>query len=146
MSVSFFGTNNFLNNIKQLCKKKKDNYYTVSKDISTEYQNIKDIDETIMKGMPISEINEQDKKIILKTRYKNNAMGEGKSGGYRSYSIADKEDKSLTFLAIYPKKGKFSKVDLNKTEITNILNEYIEQKQNNSITELDIKNNLLPKQ
>ncbi len=39
MSVSFFGTNNFLNNIKQLCKKKKDNYYTVNKDICTEYEN-----------------------------------------------------------------------------------------------------------
>ncbi len=85
--------------------------------------------------MPISEINEQDKKIVLKNRYKNSAMREGKSGGFRSYSIADKEDKSLTFLAVYPKKGKFSKADLNKTEITNILSEYIEQKQNNSTTE-----------
>lgn len=145
MAISFFGTNNFLNNIKQLCKKKKDNYYAVNKDISNEYKNTENIDETIMKGVPISKINEKDKKIVLKTRYKNSAMQEGKSGGFRSYSIADKDDKSLTFLSVYPKKGKFGKADLSKTEIKDILTEYIEQKQNKSITELDIKNNLLPK-
>ncbi len=143
MSVSFFGTNNFLNNLKELCKKKKDNYYTVNKDITTEYKNVSTIDETIMKGVPVSEIKEEDKKIILKSRYKNSAMKTGKSGGFRSYSIADKEDESLTFLAVYPKKGKFGKSDLTKAEVTNILSEYIEQKQNKTMTKLDINNNLL---
>ena len=97
--MKFFGTNNFLENIQKLCKKKKDNYYTVKEDISIEYKDINNIEEAIMKGVPVSEVKEGDKKVILKTRYKNSAMKEGKSGGFRSYSVADTETENLTLLS-----------------------------------------------
>lgn len=140
--MKFFGTNNFLENIKKLCKKKKDNYYTVKDDICDEYKDITDINEAILKGIPVSEVKEEDKKVILKTRYKNSAMKEGKSSGFRSYSVADTESENLTFLSVYPKKGKFGKSDLTAKEVESSLEEYIEQKSDDTLSELDINNNL----
>ena len=144
--MKFFCTNNFLENIQKLCKKKKDNYYTVKEDISIEYKDINNIEEAIMKGVPVSEVKEGDKKVILKTRYKNSAMKEGKSGGFRSYSVADTETENLTLLSVYPKKGKFGKSDLSAREIEIALGEYIEQEESKTLTELDINNNLEKKE
>lgn len=96
----------------------------------------------VQKGTIIKDVEEEDRKILLKTRFPNSAMKEGKSGGFRTISIADIQKSELVFLTVYPKKGKFAKSDLTEKEYLAILEEYVEQFVENTLKKVDINNDL----
>jgi len=140
--VRYFGIDIFIANLNELCKKPKDNYFTINADICNELIICENVDAIIQKSKVIGKISDTDLKLLLKTRFRNSAMNEGKSAGFRTYSIANKENNTLTFLSVYPKKGKYAKEDLTQSELKEVLIKYIYQFKNNSFKELDINNNL----
>ncbi|MEM1320893.1 MAG: hypothetical protein AAGG75_11590 [Bacteroidota bacterium] len=140
--IRYFSTYTFLSDLQKLEKKPKNNYHQVRKDICTVYQDLDDIFEIIKQGTIIKAANDEDKKILLKSRFPNSAMREGKSGGFRAISIADIEKGDCYFLTVYPKKGKLGQPDLSEQAYVAILTEFIEQVEEGSLIELDIENDL----
>jgi len=140
--VKFFGIDTFIEDLNELCKKRKDNYFTVKSDICNELNTCETLDIVIQKSKVIGKISDTDAKLLLKTRYRNSAMNEGKSAGFRTYSIVNKEKNEITFLSVYPKIGKFGKEDLSDSDLKEVLIEYINQYRNYTLKLLDINNKL----
>ncbi|MEM8529162.1 MAG: hypothetical protein AAGG68_31310 [Bacteroidota bacterium] len=142
MMIKYQSISSFLETIAALEKKKKNNYFQVRMDICKEYIGIEEIDQVLQKGTVIRAVNDEDQKILIKSRVSNSAMSEGKSGGFRLISVVNRRTSTTTFLTVYPKKGKMAKSDLSLSEYTNLLKELVEAHQEGELLLLDIENNL----
>ena len=132
----------FIKTISELEKKKKNNYFKIRIDICKGYIDLESIEQVIQKGTVIQMVNDEDQRIILKSRLPNSAMKEGKSGGFRLISIVNPTTETTTFLTVYPKKGKMGKSDLSLAEYTDLLNTFTNEFQEESLLLLDIENEL----
>lgn len=132
----------FIETISTLEKKKKNNYFKVRIDTCNEFIDLESIEQVIQKGTIIRAVNDEDQRILLKSRLPNSAMKEGKSGGFRLISIVNPSKETTTFLSVYPKKGKMEKSDLSLAEYTNLLKSFIEAYQEDNLLLLDIENEL----
>lgn len=140
--ITYKAIDTFLQNLEKLEKKGKKNYLKIRQDISDEYNEIEDILTLLQKGIAIKMGSFLGQKTMFKTRIPNSTMKEGKSGGYRLISIADKDEEELVFLEVYPKKGKFAKADLTEKEYIILLKEYLKQALEQTLKEIDIKDEL----
>ncbi|MEM7659061.1 MAG: hypothetical protein AAF399_23265 [Bacteroidota bacterium] len=128
----------FFNSLHKLRKKPKDGYENVAADIcnilqtpalsSTEFVCISDT---------IQHIQDGNKLILVKTRFPNSAMKEGKRGGFRVITIVNLEEDTITLLEVYPKKGKYGKQDLSIGEYRELLKAYILAIREDSLQEVD---------
>ncbi|MEM1325763.1 MAG: hypothetical protein AAGI23_07415 [Bacteroidota bacterium] len=140
--IQYQSISSFLEAIAALEKKKKNNYFRVRADICKEYIGVEAIDQMIQKGTTIRVVNDEDQRILIKSRVPNSAMSEGKSGGFRVISIVNRQTSTTTFLTVYPKKGKMGKSDLSLSEYTDLLKQFISEYQSGQLVLLDIENEL----
>lgn len=66
----------FIDTISALEKKKKNNYFKVRIDICNEFIGLESIEQVIQKGTIIRAVNDEDQRILLKSRLPNSAMKE----------------------------------------------------------------------
>lgn len=63
----------------------------------------------------------------IKHRLKDSANRRGTSSGFRLIFIANKKTQTITFCHVYPKIGSMGKISASKSEVTEIIGEYISQ-------------------
>lgn len=136
--MDFFCTSSFTDNVSILCKKAKNNYFEVCKDISELLQIRTDVSQIIASGDVISMVNEKDKLVLIKIRVKNSAMKEGTRGGFRLIILVNQTEDVCVLLSIYPKKGKLAKIDLSEDEYANILEIYLKENKAKKLIPIDI--------
>lgn len=108
--IRFFATSTtFLEDLRKLEKKKKNNYYNLRKDICKEFGGLEEINDVLKTGDVLSEVTEGDRWILRKIRIPNSVMREGKSGGFRLINFAMIQDDTVAFLSVFPKKENSAK-------------------------------------
>lgn len=140
--MKYFATSIFLEEKENLCKKKKNNYHCLPHEICKVFGKNTTYDTVLQLSDTVSKVEETHTKIILKTRFKNSLMQEGKSGGFRLISILDIVNNTWTFISVYPKKGAFAKTDLTKSQYEAAIIAYREESLSGTLVELDIEDNL----
>ena len=134
----FYSTQTFRDALNKLCSKPKEGYSSVAKDICNSFKD-KTIDEIRMnRDMVLCE----DKLTIIKLRVPNSGQRLSKKDGFRLIYLAHKEKEEVTFLYIYPKRGKYGLVTVKDDEILSLLEEYVNEKKSSSLEMHDIDNEL----
>lgn len=113
----FFYTSDFEKSLKQLEEKKKYGYFTCKGDIKyvlghLSFEEVWEMRDNIFDDPPYR---------IIKARIPNSGQNLGKKNGFRLIMILNKNNKTVTFLYIYPLKGKYSKLNISKKELNELL-------------------------
>lgn len=112
MPCCFNSISTFRDSLEKLCNKKRDGYTTCQKDIC-ELLGPRTFDE-------IWEMNTRLKDNgdirILKIRVQNSGQSLSSSDGFRLIVMCNRKHKTITFLNVYPKKGKHGMLDQGREE------------------------------
>lgn len=134
----FYSTASFRKALSELCRKRREGYSSVIKDICKEFKG-KPIEEIrINRDMVISE----DKFTIIKLRLPNSGQKLSKSDGFRLIYLVHKQSDEVTFLYIYPKRGPKGMITIKDNEILSLLSEFVEEKRSSLLVSHDIENEL----
>jgi len=131
--MRYFVIRHFLSDLEQLTKKPANKYHSVRKDICEEFTPTQTSDEISNKGKIIYYLEDEDIHFVIKTRIKNTAMKVGKSGGFRLINVVIQHGERTTFLTIYPKKGKLGIDNISDEKFKELLKEYEEALENDTL-------------
>ena len=140
--MRYFVIRHFLSDLEQLTKKPANKYHSVRKDICEEFTPMQTPDEISNKGKTIYYLEHENMHWVIKTRIKNTAMKVGKSGGFRLIHVTIQHGERTTFLTVFPKKGKFGIDNISDEKFKELLKEYEEALENDTLIEVDIDNEL----
>ena len=134
MSVSFYSISTFRNSIDNICRREKYGYQSCKKDISD-----------LLKGHSFDNIWEMNYRVrdldnirVIKIRIQNSLQNLSSSDGFRLVVCCNKKYQSVTFLNIYPKRGKLGQLDQSKEEFKQQLKNYLSSFQNSQLILHDI--------
>jgi mRNA-degrading endonuclease RelE of RelBE toxin-antitoxin system len=116
-------TLSFRETLGLLVKKESNGYSSCIQDILNEFKD-KTFDDIFNKHFLIREIGNVR---VIKLRIQNSELGLSSAAGYRLIIVCNTTHKHICLLAVYPKKGKYSKIDLSQSEYRELLNLYGEQ-------------------
>lgn len=105
--MRYYSTSTFRKDLLGLCKKAKNGYSTIRKDICNQYSQNTTFNEAVQYGDTLTSPDEDDIKIFIKARVANSGRNIGKSGAFRVLYIVDKVKEEVHFLHVYPKTGAF---------------------------------------
>ncbi len=123
----FFYTSDFENSLKQLEGKKKYGYFTCKGDIKyvlghLSFEEVWEMRDNIFEDSPYR---------IIKARIPNSGQNLNSRDGFRLIMILNKNNKTVTFLYIYPKKGKFSRSNISKKDLHELLTNFVKESTQN---------------
>jgi len=123
----FFYTSDFEESLKQLEEKKKYGYFTCKGDIKyvvghLSFEEAWEMRDNIFDEPPYR---------IIKVRIPNSGQNLNKRDGFRLIMILNNNNKSVTFLYIYPKKGKFSRSNICKKDLHELLTNFVKESTQN---------------
>lgn len=136
--MDFVSTTNFRESLKKLTKREDSGYKSCCLDICNELKDTS-FDDIFNRHFLIKQSGEIR---LIKLRIQNSDQNFSSAAGYRLIIICNRKHDHVALLDIYPKKGKFSKMDLTKNEYKNIVNNYAMELKNGQLKKHDI-NNLL---
>ena len=119
----FFYTSDFEKSLKQLEGKKKYGYFTCKGDIKyvlgyLSFEQVWEMRDNLFDDPPYR---------IIKARIPNSGQSLNKRDGFRLIMILNKNNKTVTFLYVYPRKGKFSRSNISKKELHDLLSTYAKE-------------------
>lgn len=112
-------TTRFDNDILNLTKRPQDGYSSVIGDITNCFDS-HSFDSIYSFTVCVRSIG---KSRLIKTRIPNSGRSVGSSGGFRLIFMANPTKQTITLCHIFPKRGKFAKVNTDDKELAKILNE-----------------------
>jgi hypothetical protein len=139
--LKYLATSLFVKRTDILCKKKSNCYHGVLKDLNGLFHPKKTVREIHLMSDTVTNVTEDDVRLVLKTRCRNSIMKEGKKSGFRLISILDIKLEEITFIQIYPKKGALEQSDLTEEEYAFAIETYIEEKIAGTLIQLDVEDN-----
>jgi len=127
--MNFFYTSDFEDSIKELISKKKLGYFSCNEDIKCvfnemNFNEIWNFRDNILDFHPYR---------LIKTRIPNSGQNLSKRDGFRLLFIANKEKESITFLYVFPKKGRYAKINVTEKEIEKLIQNYSSEIKNNTL-------------
>lgn len=125
----------FRNSLLALCKRTEYGYGSCPIDICNELSG-KSYDDVSAMSFLVREIGNVK---IIKLRLQNSRQNLSKADGFRLIILCNAKYNEVALLTIYPKRGKYAKMDLGLEEYKQLLKEYGEEKKNNSLVEHNIK-------
>lgn len=130
----FVATSNFRNSSNLLTKRIENGYGACLNDVCNNLKNLsfKDI---AARHFLIKKIGNLS---VIKLRIQNSDQKLSSAAGYRLILVCNENHDHVALLEIYPKRGKYSKNDLTKTEYKNILNTYGIELKSGSLSKHDI--------
>jgi hypothetical protein len=138
MPVSFYSISTFRNSLKNICNREKYGYRSCEKDICNLFKShsFDDIWEMNYRVRDLDNIR------VLKVRVQNSFQHLSSSDGFRLILCCNKKYQTITFLNVYPKRGKLGQLDQSKEEFKRQLKEYLSEFKNNQLIQHNIDNEL----
>jgi predicted aldo/keto reductase-like oxidoreductase len=135
---TFYSIHSFRNSLEYICKREKNGYHSCAADICNRFAgySFEDIWEMHFR------ILDQENIRIIKIRVPNSFLNLSASDGFRLIVCCNKKDQSITFLNVYPKRGKLAQFDQSKDEFKQQLRSYGSDKKGGALVEHDINNKL----
>ena len=126
----FLCTSDFVNSLKKLQKKPKAGYSSCKEDIryvlgERSFDEIWELRDQIKDYTP--------SKRLIKLRVPNSGQNLSKRDGFRLFMLLDKDKELITFLYVYPKRGKYARTNITDQERENLAKTYFEEFKNNSL-------------
>jgi hypothetical protein len=139
MPLSFYSISTFRESKLALCKKEKDGYHSCLHDICETFKGLafEDIWELQYR------IRELDNIRIIKVRVQNSFQHLSSADGFRLILYCNRKYQSVTFLNIYPKRGKLAQIDQTPQEYKRQLKTYLLALKNKDLVGHDIENKLV---
>jgi hypothetical protein len=138
MLISFYSILTFRNSIDAICRKERNGYHSCKKDICD-----------LLKDRSFDEIWEMKHKVrdldnirVIKIRVQNSFQNLSSADGFRLIICCNKKYQAVTFLNIYPKRGKLGRLDQSKEEFKQQLKMYLSSFQSNQLVKHDINNDI----
>lgn len=138
MPPSFNSITTFRNSIGRACRKEKDGYHSCRKDICGLLKDHSFDEIWSMKYL----VRDLDNIRVIKIRVQNSLQNLSSSDGFRLIVCCNKKYQSVTFLNIYPKRGKHGQLDQSKDEFKRQLQSYLTSFKNNELVQHDITKEL----
>jgi mRNA-degrading endonuclease RelE of RelBE toxin-antitoxin system len=119
----FFYTSDFEKSLKRLERKKKYGYSTCKGDIKyvvghLSFEQVWEMRDNIFDDPPFR---------IIKVRIPNSGRNLSKKEGFRLIMILNKDKKTVTFLYVYPMKGKYSRLNVSKKDLHELLTTFAKE-------------------
>lgn len=121
---TFYAISLFRNQICELCKKKKDAYYNILRDLYTAIGNTSIEEIRINRDM----VYDDESVVIVKFRVANSASKLSKKDGFRLIYLAFKNSEDVVFLYVYPKRGKYGLNNISDSFFKELIKTYMEEK------------------
>lgn len=138
MSICFYSISTFRNSLESLYRKEKDGYRSCKKDICS-----------LLKELSFNDIWEMNFRVrdldnirVIKIRVQNSFQNLSSADGFRLIICCNRKYQTVTFLNIYPKRGKLSQLDQSKEEFKRQLKTYLIAFQYKELVEHDINKDL----
>lgn len=138
--MQFYCTSSFKKSIKELCSKERNGYISCRKDIY-DFFTVKLFEEIWITPILFKSI-DNDISRIIKAKISNSGLKLGASNGFRLYFFVSKNTKDIVYITVYPKRGKFGKVNLKKAEIKFLLNKFVEEFEKNCLIKVNLNKEL----
>lgn len=132
--MRFYTTTTFRNNISDLTKKRKDGYQSVLTDICAALSSMPD---NILRDTN-DRVYQTDQFRIIKLRLPNSGQSWSKSNGFRLIYLALLSVDKITLLTVYPKRGPQGKVNIDKSELQRLIEEFLIEYSNNSLELIEL--------
>lgn len=129
---SFYCTSDFIRQSKKLTSDKKAGYDTLQKDICDVFKD-KNIDEIFAFNDTLI-VNENHK--LVKLRVPNTKQNLSKSNGFRVIFLVQPKIEKVTFIYVFPKRGKFGMNSIEKEQIKTLLQTAVKEGKDNSLFEI----------
>jgi hypothetical protein len=136
--LNFVSISTFRNSCSLITKRAENGYGSCKKDICNELKDLT-FDNIASRHYLVKQIGHLR---VIKLRIQNSDQNISSAAGYRLIIICNSKYDHIAFLEIYPKKGKYSKSDLTKTEYKNILNTYGNELKNGTLVPHNINKEL----
>lgn len=133
-----FSTSTFRRSLRKLCKKRQDNYSTCPSDICAELTD-KTLAEIAGSGSALSY---SGPVIFLKIRVACPSQRLSQSNGFRLICAIDTNTRLVTLLEVFPKRGKYGMNTLGDGYLDELIKEYVEQVQCETLHRHDIDTGL----
>lgn len=133
--IDYKAISHFIKRINDLLKVKKGVYSGVSDEINKEFagKNIEQIRANYDMILMESDA------IVIKLRLPDRRVRLAKKDGYRLIYLVSKITEFVVFLDIYPKRGPKQQLDIEDKELKRLLQIFIEEKGNDSLTDYPIE-------
>ena len=129
--MNFVSTSNFRESLNKLTKRADSGYKSCCEDLCNELKNVT-FDDIFSRHFLIKESGDVR---VIKLRIQNSDQNLSSAAGYRLIIICNRKHDHVALVEVYPKKGKYSKMDLTKVEYKNTVNNYgIELKSDQLVT------------
>jgi hypothetical protein len=138
MSASFYSISTFRNSLENICRREKYGYHTCKKDICELLKkfSFEDIWEMNFRVRDLDNIR------VIKIRVQNSLQNLSSSDGFRVIICCNKNHKTITFLNLYPKRGKLGQLDQSKEEYKQQLKIYLQAFKDKQLVQHNIEKNL----
>lgn len=136
--LNFVSTTTFRESLKKLTKRSDSGYKSCCLDICNELKDVS-FDDIYNRHFLVKESGDLR---IIKLRIQNSDLNISSAAGYRLIIICNKKHNHIALLEIYPKKGKYSKMDLTKNEYRDIVNIYGTELKSHVLVNHDINKEL----
>jgi hypothetical protein len=138
MSLSFNSISIFRDSLNNLCRKERYGYQSCKKDVCDllkeySFEDIRDMN---------FRLRDLDSIRLIKLRVQNSFQNLSKSDGFRLIICCNKKYETVTFLNIYPKRGKLAQIDQSKEEYKSQLRNYFSEFKNDELVQHNIYKNL----
>lgn len=133
--IDYKAISHFIKRINDLLKVRKGVYSGVSDEINKEFagKNIEQIRANYDMILMESDA------IVIKLRLPDRRVRLAKKDGYRLIYLVSKITEFVVFLDIYPKRGPKQQLDIEDKELKRLLQNFIEEKGNDSLTDYPIE-------
>lgn len=131
----FFSTTTFCDAVENLCSKAKNGYHLCQEDINSFFRNLSFDDIWSLKVL----IKDSGNIRVIKVRLPNSHQNLSSADGFRLIICCNRKYSTVTFLNIYPKRGKLAMLDQPKSEYKRQLNEYGEEFSKGQLLEYTIQ-------
>jgi hypothetical protein len=137
--LNFVSTSNFRESLYKLTKRADSGYKSCCKDLCDELKDAS-FDDIYNRHFLIKESGDLR---VIKLRIQNSDQNLSSAAGYRLIIICNRKYDHIAFVDVYPKKGKYSKMDLTKVEYRNTVNNYGVELKSDQLVTHDINKELI---
>ncbi|NCT76142.1 MAG: hypothetical protein GXC78_16520 [Chitinophagaceae bacterium] len=136
--MDFVSISNFRDSLAKLLRRADSGYKSCSQDLCNELKNAS-FDDIFNRHFLIKESGDLR---VIKLRIQNSGQALSSAAGYRLIIVCNKKHNHVALLDVYPKRGKYSKMDLSKSEYKDILNAYGRELKSGRLATHDVGKNL----
>jgi len=136
--LKIVSTSTFRESLKKLTKRDDSGYKNCCLDLCNELKD-QSFDTLFNRHFLIRESGDLR---VIKLRIQNSEQSLSSAAGYRLIIVCNRKHDHVALLEVYPKKGKYSRIDLSKNEYKDILNTYGQEVKTDSLVLHDINENL----